>query len=432
MNHGMLGMIAIVLVTRATGASDVDMGNSHTRNPEMVAQVLAGKITTADAAWWGFDPEDATDCLQQAITSGAKKVIVPFMGSDWIVRPIKLAGNQEITFEPGVVVMAKKGSFKGKSDSLFTADKQRNITLTGYGATFRMRKSEYVLPDYQKAEWRMTLEIDSCENVTVTGLTLADSGGDGIYVGDSDPKHACCKNVLIQDVTFDNHYRQGLSVISADGITVENCLFKNTSGTPPAAGIDFEPNLPTEQLTNCHVRNCIFEGNQGAGVMAYVGMLSADSKPLSIDVSDCLVRNNTGPGLWFGGIADPGVKGLVEFTRCTIVDDQQQGVFIADKSPEGAIVRFVGCSWKNVAAASPATAPISINAIGNLTLKRWGGVEFVDCNLYDDIDRPVISISSSIVDVSDVKGLIHLHRPPGDAELVPKAIGPGIRVESEK
>ena len=121
--------------------------------------------------------------MQAAIDSGAEKVIVEKMAGPWIVDPIKLAGNQELVFEKGVVVLAKKGAFHGQNDSLFSAPDKSNIKLTGYGATLQMRRADYASPAYRKAEWRMVLESASCTNVTVCGLTLANSGGDGIYLG---------------------------------------------------------------------------------------------------------------------------------------------------------------------------------------------------------------------------------------------------------
>ena len=70
----------------------------NTESPEAVKEVLSGKRTVANAAWWGFDEFDATEALQSAINSGAKRVIVPNMTRDWIVRPINLAGDQELIF----------------------------------------------------------------------------------------------------------------------------------------------------------------------------------------------------------------------------------------------------------------------------------------------------------------------------------------------
>lgn len=50
----------------------------------------------------GFDEDDATHALQSAIDSGTKKVVVPNLGTDWNVRPIRLAGDQELVLEQGV------------------------------------------------------------------------------------------------------------------------------------------------------------------------------------------------------------------------------------------------------------------------------------------------------------------------------------------
>ena len=109
--------------------------------------------------------------LQAAINSGAAKVIVDKMPSPWIVDKIQLASNQELFFEPGVVVQAKKGAFRGKSDALFNAWNLTNVKLTGYGATLQMHRADYDSADYTHAEWRHVLNFHGCSDVTVLGLT---------------------------------------------------------------------------------------------------------------------------------------------------------------------------------------------------------------------------------------------------------------------
>lgn len=47
------------------------------KNLEAIADVQSGKRTDANAAWWGFNPEDATEGLQAAIDSGARRLIIP-------------------------------------------------------------------------------------------------------------------------------------------------------------------------------------------------------------------------------------------------------------------------------------------------------------------------------------------------------------------
>jgi hypothetical protein len=52
--------------------------------------------------------------------------MVPNMTKDWIVRPITLAGDQELIIEDGVVITAKRGEYRS------------------YGATVRMQKEDYI------------------------------------------------------------------------------------------------------------------------------------------------------------------------------------------------------------------------------------------------------------------------------------------------
>ena len=67
----------------------------------------------------------------------AKRVIVPNVGAPWIVTGIKLASDQEVVFEKGVEVQAKRGAFKDSNACLFSANEKKNIRLTGPGATLR-------------------------------------------------------------------------------------------------------------------------------------------------------------------------------------------------------------------------------------------------------------------------------------------------------
>ncbi|MFW6155802.1 MAG: hypothetical protein ACOC7J_00670, partial [Armatimonadota bacterium] len=202
-----LSTIAILTVALVCGPAFGQM------NQEMIDRVEAGEIDEAKASWWGFDEEDSTEALQAAINSGVEKLIVEDMGSPWIVTPIELVSNQEIVFEEGCEILAKRGEFKARKDSLFTAREVENVTIRGYGATFRMWQEDYDNPDlYEKAEWRHCLSIRGSKNIEVFGLTLRDSGGDGIYIGRGGPDHTNF-NVHIKDVVCDNNYRQGISVI---------------------------------------------------------------------------------------------------------------------------------------------------------------------------------------------------------------------------
>ncbi len=382
-------------------------------NPAMVQEVTSGARTEANAAWWGFNGEDVTDSLQAAINAGAKRLIVPYTGQEWIVRPITLVGGQEIVFEPGVVIRAKKGEFKGGGDSLFTAKGVKDLSLLGYGATFKMNKPDYQGGDYKKAEWRMTLDLSSCTNVTVAGLRMESSGGDGIYLGAKDADHPYCENITIRDVVCVDHHRQGISVISAVNLLVENCVFSGTKGTAPQAGIDFEPNGPQERLANCVVRRCQFDNNAGAGIAVYLNaMKDGKPEPISILFEDCVARGNGEEGMVVGALTPDGPKGTIEFKNCTAEAVRRPAAQVYDKSAEGASVKFTHCSFK---AGTDDTGREAVPVIFGIRRTKdpvsFGGVEFEDCHVYAATDQPAVRVirRQEAQTITGIKGTLYVH-----------------------
>jgi yclG len=251
---------------------------------------------TFDAVDVYTDPAyDDTEVLQALLTQKAADVRIQKHPENrpYIVRPLKMQGieNKKIIFEPGVVVMAKKGEFHGKLDFLLSIEACKNIHIVGYGATFAMRKSDYRSAAYVKSEWRHGIRIASSDNVTIEGLKVKSTGGDGIYVG-YDNSQASCKNTKLLNLTIEDNYRQGISVVAADGLLIEGCSIFGTRGTLPEAGIDFEPNGPSKELAGCVVRNCSFSYNKGAGIQIHLYYADPENFPLDMTFENCTSQRN--------------------------------------------------------------------------------------------------------------------------------------------
>ena len=198
------------------------------------------EVITATCA----DPMDCTDDLQRAILAahhpiGPGALLVPLLpgGKPWIVRPIFLnVTDIHITFAPGVEVLAKRDQFHGMRDCLFAATLVRNVTLMGYGVTWRMRKADYHNKSaggarpYTKAEWRHGLQLHDTQDVVVAGLTITQTGGDGIDMGGVISGNM---NTHVTDCQLVDNHRQGMSIGAAKNLLVTNTLFGNTSGTAP-------------------------------------------------------------------------------------------------------------------------------------------------------------------------------------------------------
>lgn len=405
-------LVAMVASLTMAGARGQDA--TRGANPEAVAEVNEGRRNEANASWWGFDPREATRALQAAIDSGARKVVVENMGTPWIVDEIRLRGDQEIVFESGVIVQAKRGAFKGTNAALFKAVAVKNLTLRGPGATLRMWREDYDDPkQYRKAEWRNVVTLLGCANVRILGLTLAESGGDGIYLGVGRGPNT---DILIQDVTCDRNYRQGISVISARGLTIERCVLKNTAGTSPMAGIDFEPNGPGEEIVNCVMRDCLVENNAGDGYLFALPQLDGTSSPVSVRLERCRsVGNRSGIQI----VADSRsggepVKGEIVALDCEFTGSEQSGLIVGPKPASGCKVRFERCRVVNAAVKHPDQAPILLQSRSG-DLEDAGGAVFKNCTIVDPLPRRPIGYHDSaggrkLVDVSGTLTVEHAGR----------------------
>ena len=391
------------------------------RDADAIKRVLSGASGIASAAWWGFDAEDSTQFFQSAIDSGAKTVLVPYMGKPWVVRPIHLRSNQTLLFEPGVVVLAKRGEFKGKGDSLFSAADKKNIVLRGYGARFIMHKEDYQSEAYEKAEWRMGVNLSGCSRVRIEGMRIEKTGGDGIYLGAG--RKPYCKDIVIRDVQCVDNHRQGISVIGAENLLIENCTLSGTRGAPPQAGIDFEPNEAANRLVNCVMRDCVIEENIGREILVFLGPLSSKTVPLSIRVENCLLRGGKGPGIEVAGLRDNGPKGTIEFNNCTIEHTEAAGIYVWEKSADRARLRFLNCRCSDVGLKTGGSGkvkqerpvPILLAPANLKSVKRGGGIDFVNCSVYDTVDRPalVLDDKGTSLGVHDLTGVLAVYNLNG-------------------
>jgi polygalacturonase len=142
---------------------------------------------------------------------------------------------------------------------LFEARNKENIVIKGYGAEWLMHKKDYQGPLYERAEGRHSLTLRGCRNISVSGLRILSSGGDGFYIGRGLIRYGgqiACENIDIRDINLEDHHRQGISVISAKNLLIENCTLQKTRGTKPQFGIDFEPNNSDELLENYYAKLC--------------------------------------------------------------------------------------------------------------------------------------------------------------------------------
>ena len=382
----------------------------------MAAALASGECVKVSQ--FGFDPEDSTRFVQAALDSGAKKVVFDRQKSSWVTLPLQARSNTEIVFEDGVELLAKRGGFHAvRGDCLLSLECVSNVTIRGIGKGGRLRMwiKDYHTPEYRKSEWRHALNILSSSNITVERMAFVESGGDGIYIGEKQHGRTN-RDIVIRDCVCDSNNRQGISVITVDGLLVERTVMSNTYGTPPKAGIDFEPNASHQMLRRIVMRSCLSQGNEGKGYEFYLAKFNDKTEPIDALFEDCRsVGDRRGGFVLAMGKMTPGKtvpRGMVTVRNCSFESSPASGIAFCDKTIDAPRVVFENCTVKN----SPSDPESKARPVYFLTRTFWtppiDGVEFRNLKVIPSGpgDWHLITAFKYLKPVKDISGDIHIER----------------------
>lgn len=349
---------------------------------------ISPKATLADVVVkWQAGDNSAN--IQKAIDSGDSKVIIPKAAQPWIVgKPIYARKpNQKIIFKPEVVLQAQKGAFHHIYQSMFNIQAD-NVTLSGYNATFKMQKADYANPNlYKKSEWRHNINVWGSKNFVIEGLTLRDSGGDGIIVS-HDPRYKDKNGIptkrfasgTIRDIKAINNYRQGISITSAKDLLVENSVFRDTGNTNPSSGVDLEPDHDWQKLVNIKFRNTNFINNQGNGIQIGIWKYRGSKvEDISISFDGCKSTGSGRFGIKVNGIDDGfynGPKGNISFKNCEITTSKQHGIYIRNDQKNPA--QTFTTTFENTKVVNTATNSTGFYPVILMNTHEPGGLPNVD------------------------------------------------------
>jgi len=115
-------------------------------------------------------------------------------------------------------------------------------------------------------EWGMGIGIYGSDSVTVKYTVIRDCWGDGITMSARTVAGALnpATRIYIIGVVSDSNRRQGITIGTVSGVTVDSCTITHTNGTAPQDGIDLEPDTGT--CRNVNIRNSFIAYNAGNGV----------------------------------------------------------------------------------------------------------------------------------------------------------------------
>ena len=310
---------------------------------------------------------------------------------------------------------------------------------------------------YNRSEWRHGVRIGTewvpgeygpsvCKNITISGgdhgLSIVRSGGDGIIV-------TGCNNTHIQNVQALENNRQGLSIINAQDMVVEDSEFSRTNGTAPAAGIDVEPDYAEYSLVNITLRRLLLENNDGHGLQValreWARHPEAVLAPISLTMESVVARGSFSPtsvshGFQLTMVEDAGLdtSGSIVMTNCRAEYTNLAGLQLGDVSIHSARVTIVDMTIVNAAQAGrrmgaqytgDLNSPVDLGWLGwelaaNATQppcggggvpQNCGGATLTNLHVADNINRPWLQLASMHYNnsTSNLRGSVVVTNPFG-------------------
>jgi len=293
---------------------------------------------------------DSTAAIRAALATNRSLVVIHRMEGPWIVSTdgsipgairgycprscyaLQMYRQRDITIliEPGAEIQAQRGAWHAPQMTnvpLLRIEDCHNITILAEGAKITMWKQDYSnAAVYNHSEFRFGIAVYSSSQVRVLGLNVSSTGGDGIYLED-------VHDVYVKDCFLVDNFRQGMSVISAENLTVEDTVLSGTSGTWPKCGLDLEPDYGYQKLFNITFRRVVASGNAGCGFSVAPRALASRPQAISITFEDCTADGNAQAGYTFQGLTSPNITGFVKIIRGSIHNQQRVGIQFFDKNP---------------------------------------------------------------------------------------------------
>ena len=157
-------------------------------------------------------------------------------------------------------------------------------------------------------EFGMGVSIGGGENILISGITIKNCWGDGIYVGlnEATPDTEVA-NLRVVGIALDNNRRNGTSVVAATQVTFTGCIITRTNGTSPEAGIDLEPN-GANTVSDITVTGNTFKDNARSGVVVATGskQCAVDGNTFSGTHTNAAIQCNGANTTITGNVVTPG------------------------------------------------------------------------------------------------------------------------------
>lgn len=276
LENGDLGGATFKIVSEIPQTPYFEMTNG------LYAMIIASKeMNNLQFGIIGDGQTDITQKLQEVINFiGNKGKILKMLDGVFMINATDILNEDLYLIDTGGITLPDNFKLLSNNNTIFKCIPN---SQTKYNIIRLYNKSNVVIDGGHFKGDRLThmgegtgefgfgISITGGNNITIKNVICSDMWGDGIitnrispFTGDKLENNIT--NLKIINSECYNNRRQGLSLTSGINVIVENCIFRDTHGTSPEAGIDIETSGNNAYCENILINNCSFINNNGSGV----------------------------------------------------------------------------------------------------------------------------------------------------------------------
>lgn len=261
--------------------------------------------------------------------------------------------NSEILLPDREIVVSPEGIYLGDNKTLiFQKNSKLRIqpnSLENYGIINIVNSKNvkiynaFLIGDRykhqsKKGEWGMGIRILGGKDVLVDNFYIQDCWGDGLYIGRKDS--FIPNNINLLNGVVNNNRRNGISITSVKGLSIDRVTAAYTNGTNPQFGIDIEPNSNLDDIDDINFGKFYSVNNRGGMMISLDKLKGVKKKNISISINSFF---DTGSeyGLYLARLSDASlnVTGSLKIGEVKVTNNLQP-IIIKTFAPKTFIIRI--------------------------------------------------------------------------------------------
>lgn len=301
--------------------------------------MTAAQIAAAEAGTYA----DLTAVLQDALDTAAGRKLVIMKGAYGVTfdgwgtfgMALNVPSDIVIEFEPGATIQAM--AHDDAQYQIFRVWDKEDVTFIR--PTINGRKD--LNTTGSSDDFGMGIDVRGSARVRIIDSHITNCWGDGIYIGEGTVTDYCNDCSIVRPTITDCR-RQGISVVSVDGLDIDGGRIENIGDQLPGAGIDIEPNNNDNVLRNIKIDG-LKTVNCTAGIAIYLAAWDgAVAKTINVTISN---HEDDGSTTAFtAGGCDPGanvINGAILNLDPLYVNTDERACYVYEWAAAGPVVDII-------------------------------------------------------------------------------------------